>query len=158
MNLHARTALYYAVEANSVEIVELLIEFGVEPNGPEEAPPNASTPLLAYAIFHGRNANVNMRGVVQQLLFHGANPNVIPQDMWIRHWETPKVAGPICNPGPEEWCYGAARAMLAPALHHTHRFSLYRASQLETTTAERRQTAIGNNMMDLLKLPYFFLL
>lgn len=154
MKKHACPVLYYAVERNSAEAVGILLEHGADPEDYHLCFP---IPLLAFAIIQGRRAIVNTTGVVKQLLAYNASPKVIPQDMWIRYLDAPKGKGPIYRSGPTSWCDENARAELAPALHLTHRYSLYRASMLKKPKAREIQVAAANKMLNMLKIPYFLI-
>jgi hypothetical protein len=151
---HGCPALYYAIQRNSIEAILILLEYGVDPQNYQLC---FSIPPLAFAITHGRDAFVNTTGVVKQLLAYGADPNIIPRDMWTRPLEMPKANGQCQKNGPSSWCKEKARTALAPALNLTHRYSLNRANQLKKNSNRKLQIATGNNMVNLLKIPYFII-
>jgi hypothetical protein len=117
---HGCPALYYAIQRNSIEAILILLEYGVDPQNYQLC---FSIPPLAFAITHGRDAVVNTTGVVKQLLAYGADPNIIPRDMWTRPLEMPKANGECLKKGPSSCCEEKARTAL-----HLHPYLSLRAS------------------------------
>ncbi|KAF1999400.1 P-loop containing nucleoside triphosphate hydrolase protein [Amniculicola lignicola CBS 123094] len=128
MKEHGRPTLYYAAERNDPGLIQILLEHGVDPDQEKH---KLCIPLLAFTIWYGEAYAVNTTGIVKQLLACGASPQVIPEDMW------------------------KTRLELAPALHLTHRYSLWRASRVERRKAVNQQIAKAHKMTNLLKIPYY---
>jgi hypothetical protein len=152
--LHGGPALYYAIERNSIEAVQILLEYGINP---DEHKPCFSIPPLAFAIIHGRSAAVNTTEVVKQLLAYGADPNIIPSDMWAEFLKDPKAHGSWFGHRSSSWCNEEVRAVLAPAFHLTHRYSLSRADRISKNRKRKLQIATKNDMANLFKIPYFMI-
>jgi hypothetical protein len=150
--LYGCPALYYAIDRNSIEAIQILLEYGLDPDEHELC---FTIPPLAFAIIHGRRAAVNTTGVVKQLLAYGVDPRIIPSDMWAQFLKAPKTHDLWCY-GPS-WCDEDVRAVLAPALNLTHRYSLNRADRIAKNTKRKLQIATKNDMVNLFKIPYFMI-
>lgn len=148
MNCYGDSALYYAVYRNSVEALQLLMDYGAYPK-------TCRIPLLAYAVLHGKATSVNTTGLVKELLARGTDPHVIPSDMWRNYLETPKPTGLIFEPKPAGWCNMNYRKDLAEALHLTHRYSLHRASRSKALKNRGVQIVNLNSMTNLFRAPYY---
>lgn len=151
MKRYGCSALFFAAARNSVQVVQTLLEFGADPDVYE----CSRIPLLAFAILYGKNKSIDTSNVVKQLLAHGANPQVIPEDMWIEYWNDPKISSNR-KPKPEAaWCTSLrCRGDVVRALHLTHRYALYRASILEKRTDRELQFASDHKITNLFNIPY----
>lgn len=146
-------ALFYAVARNSVEAIQILIQYGANPND-NDCP---GIPLLAFAILYGKRKPTNITGVVKQLLAHGADPLVIPQDMWIDYIHDPKIACPTSPSKQAKWFNAEYRTGLVAALHLTQRYLLYRASRLKKLTDRELQLGSDHKIANLFRVPYFMI-
>ena len=155
---HGWPLLYHAAERNSVKMVSVLQQHGVN----TEVPNNTfSIPLLAYVAIHGQAEAIDTSEVMKLVLANGANPTVIPMDMWVKFLETPQdepvaaISVPRSALQKSAWCSPTIRPVLARALHLTHRYLLSLAYNIAPLYARTRQIAKGNKMLELTKLPYF---
>ncbi|KAI4641381.1 uncharacterized protein J4E78_010444 [Alternaria triticimaculans] len=155
---HGWPLLYYAAERNSVEMISVLQQHGVN----TEVPNNTfAIPLLAYVAIHGQAEAIDTSEVMKLVLANGANPTVIPMDMWVKFLETPQdepvaaISVPKSALQKSAWCTPTLRPVLARALHLTHRYLLSLAYKIAPLHARARQIAKGNKMLELTKLPYF---
>ncbi|TKA26876.1 hypothetical protein B0A50_04322 [Salinomyces thailandicus] len=161
---HARVrkdhpVLFYALERNDVEIVRLLLEYGCD----AKAVGKRDVPALAFAVMRSKWTAVNPTEVVKTLLGCGAEPGVVPKDMWMECLEPPAAAkvvrGEERDGGVDEepeamWCEPRYRKILAETLNLSIRYFLHKASQLTRVKARGRQLAQAHEYVALLKVPY----
>jgi ATP-dependent Clp protease ATP-binding subunit ClpB len=157
-------ALYYAIERNSPEVMSLLLQHGTNPNTSYKA---FKLPVLAFAIFQGHREANDSTEIVRVLLAAGANPQIIPIDMWEQYLETPRrsLAGgsksrriaSLPSSVYAAWCTSEIRPLIADALYLSQRYLLSVANKLSKPNKRWVQIAKGNKMTDLAKLPYFLI-
>lgn len=86
-----RTALFYTIEANNIDVAELLLNSGADPNIAIEsqetsvARQDGSTPLMAALLWYSLTYDPTM---FQVLLAHGADPNFRNPSKYDREWDT----------------------------------------------------------------------
>ena len=147
---------FYAVERNEAAAVRLLIEHGQNPNTRSIS---EDMPVLAFAIIHARNEVVNTTEVVKTLLGLGADPTVIPEDMWENPLEAPrsKAVTRSKHPTPSaksSWCTKEYRAAIASTLNLTQRYFLLKAHLSKVPTVRQKQVAKAWNVTSLLEMAY----
>jgi hypothetical protein len=151
-------ALYYAAERNSIDVIKLLIQSGVDATSSNNI---YSVPLPGYVIIHGHIKAVDTSAVLKVLLAAGCDPTVIPMDMWANFLEdpgqTPNSPAKILDAAKRdsEWCTPRLRTILARSLHLTNRYLLHLAYSLPKIPLRKLQIAEANKMTELTKLPYF---
>jgi hypothetical protein len=151
----AAPTLYHAISVNAQEIVTLLLEYGVEPNGRSNG--NNTTPPLAFAIVQGHLQSFDSTEIVKTLLGAGVHPETVPKDMWENYMEQPREAWPPSSEmqGPRLiWCDEGVRTLLARGLNLSQRYALYRASLCKPFTTRELQSAEMHNCSELARLPY----
>jgi len=121
--------LFYALERNCVGCVRLLLEQRCEANVAD----NWSVPALAFAIMKSKWSVVNPTEVAKTLLGFGAEPGVVPKDMWEQFLEPPAITpANDSDERPEEqttiWCEAHHRRILAETLNLSVRYFLHKAS------------------------------
>lgn len=145
-------ALYYAVQRNPAEAVQLLMDYGADPANYELF---FAIPVIAFAIIYGYRNAINTTAVVRQLLANGQDPQAIPKDMWEDYSKQPSAFGHKYTDGPTAWCYPELREEPSCALFLGHRYDLHHASRLPRRKARELQTASLHNMINLFKVPYY---
>ena len=146
----------YAVERNSPDCLQLLLEYGTKPQTKDFG----NVPVIALAIMRTKWTVRNVTEVVKLLLSHGADPNYIPRDMWMKFVNSPTVdAEPDKNAPPSvrvkiKWCTRERRAILVETLNLTLRYYLWRANRFENSRKCMVQIATRHKIMPLLKVPY----
>ena len=147
--------LTYAVDHNSPECVQLLLEYGAT----LDLEDFSKVPLLARAIMQTKWTAQNSTEVVKVLLAHGADPNCIPKDMWVDYIKQPDKACPAGAKFKTEalWCTPQYRLVLAETLHLTHRYLLWRASRIERPTGRVKQVASAHKVQLLFGLPFMMI-
>ncbi|KAI1098087.1 P-loop containing nucleoside triphosphate hydrolase protein [Jackrogersella minutella] len=143
----------YAIDTGDAEIIHLLLQYN--PN--VDCTDFVNVPLLAFAIMRALRVGRSNVEVIRLLLSHGADPRVIPEEMWRNYMKTPtniaeRVSGEV--PEPEKWCTEKYRLTLAKTLDLTTRYYLWRASRIRTPKQRMLRIAGAHNMTALLKLPY----
>ena len=149
--------IFYAVERNEANTVRMVIEIGADPNALSLVD---EIPVLAFAIVNAERSVLNTTDVVKTLLGLGANPKVIPQDMWDDYMKTPTafLSGALSKTYPTlQWCTPERRRALARTLHLSQRYYLYTADRLETTRGRMKQIATAHKIMALLEVPYMLI-
>lgn len=151
--------LYFAVERNSPEIVQVLCDAGAQPN--QRMRPLGigiiRVPLLAYAVFGAEYNLLDTNKAVIALLAKGANPSDIPRDMWGNYLRAPRKGVPdhSVDGEPEDvWCTPELRAALCRNLNLGQRYSLWNAARLQQPNPRMRQFARADNITPLFEVPY----
>jgi hypothetical protein len=149
--------LFYALERNDVSCVKVLVDYGCD----VKACDYWGVPALAYGIMRSKWTVENPTEVVKTLLGYGADPNVVPRDMWEYFLEPPSATPPVMAEGkevkPEKatlWCEPHHRKILADTLNLSVRYFLSKAHQVTPTEARGMQLAQAHNYVPLLKAPY----
>ncbi|SMR46766.1 unnamed protein product [Zymoseptoria tritici ST99CH_1E4] len=147
----------HAIQRNDARILRLLLEYDrVDPNSLDWG----NVPVLAYAIMRSKWTNDNTTEVVRTLLMHGADPNVVPREMWIDYVSTPALQTPTTrfeNTYKTLWCDHKKRTILAETLNLTMRYSLWRAARMDPMIARVKQISKGNRILPLHQIPYLII-
>ena len=144
--------LAYAVNSNSAEMVQLLLDYGASIDFVDWK----GIPLLARAVMQTKWTVRDTTEVVKVLLTNGADPNVIPKDMWKNYIEQPLPITLLSVekvPAAETWCKPNHRIVLAEALYLTQRYLLWRASHIGRTTTRKKQAGSIHHIQLLSGLP-----
>ena len=145
-------ALFYATSRNAIEITELLLEYGADP----EAKDLMGTPLLAVTIMWTKWTYKNVDKSVALLLSYGANPRCIPEYIWSIYIKMPAEC--YSKDGPSHpmanWAKKYHRVVLEETANLTIRYHLNRASLIKPTTNRRRQLARLLGCPRILHLPF----
>lgn len=83
--------LFYAIEVNDADCVRAILKY--QPNV-NKAIDSYGIPALAFAMLRAHYTVVNHVEVVKALLSFGANPRVIPEDMWCDYLGSPSPHAP----------------------------------------------------------------
>lgn len=149
--------LFYAIERNDVDCVRHLLQHGCNANAGDVT----AVPALAYAVMRSKWTVVNPVEVVKTLLAFGADPQVIPRDMWLTFVDPP---APEISEAQEEslpaatlWCSKHHRKLLAETLSLSVRYFLYKADQLSVAKARGMQLGNAHEYVALLKVPYLII-
>ncbi|KAI0848050.1 P-loop containing nucleoside triphosphate hydrolase protein [Daldinia vernicosa] len=142
----------YAVDTENVEIVQLLLGY----NGDASSKYFDDVPLLAFAIMRVRRNEHTSLEMIKLLLSYGANPLVIPREMWKDYVNTPIAMNYNSDKmsSSERWCVHKYRFALAKELDLTTRYYLWKASRLRKPARRMLQIAEASKMTALLRLPF----
>ncbi|SMY21909.1 unnamed protein product [Zymoseptoria tritici ST99CH_1A5] len=147
----------HAIQRNDAGILRLLLEYDqIDPNALDWG----NVPVLAYAIMRSKWTSDNTTEIVKTLLIYGAEPNVIPQDMWTDYVSTPALQTPTTrfeNTYKTLWCDHKKRTILAETLNLTMRYSLWRAARMDPMIARVKQISKGNRILPLHQIPYLII-
>ncbi|CAA9957600.1 ClpA ATPase protein [Pyrenophora teres f. maculata] len=155
MMKQATPVLYYAIGRNSPEMVSLLIELGTSPYGSNDEV--HFIPALPFTVIHGHLHLVDTTEVLKILIAAGADPGVIPEDMWEEYLEKPAETWPLKNVRKTErhgWCDSTTRRHMAQGLNLSQRYYLYLASLRKSPTEREVQLAELHKATGLMKMPY----
>lgn len=145
--------LSYAIYRNDPYCIRLLLEYGVSANTRDFA----DVPALALAIMRSAWDHEGHLGAVIALLSSGANPHVIPADMWTEYIKTPSASTNKDSPPSSKetiWCTPYFRAVLAQTLSLTIRYNLWKASRVVDVKQRELQVAKAKNITALFQAPY----
>ncbi|KAI4957749.1 hypothetical protein J4E86_004888 [Alternaria arbusti] len=151
----ATPVLYYAIGRNSPELVNVLLDYGFNPEGCTDA--THFIPTLAFAVIYGHIHLHDTTAIVKLLLAGGADPRTIPQDMWQDYLRKPSEnwsSQENEKASPLTWCDPSTRAILARGLNLTQRYYLHRASLIQPFEDRELQAAKLLQVHGLLELPY----
>lgn len=145
--------LYFAVERNSPEMVNMLCQRGA--NAKVRTEPSG-LPVLAYAIMSAEYNISDTTDTVVALLAMGAIPGDVPRDMWCDYAASPKKEVPMDSQAQDGtgWCTAAIRDALCRTLNLMQRYFLWKAEQIERPTFRKKQVAQDHETMPLFELPY----
>ncbi|KAL7771228.1 hypothetical protein CFE70_001171 [Pyrenophora teres f. teres 0-1] len=155
MMKQATPVLYYAIGRNSPEMVSLLIELGISPYGSNDEV--HFIPALPFTVIYGHLHLVDTTEVLKILIAAGADPGVIPEDMWEEYLEKPAETWPLKNVRKTErhgWCNSTTRRHMAQGLNLSQRYYLYLASLRKSPTEREVQLAELHKAAGLMKMPY----
>jgi len=146
------SALFYAAKRNAIDIMELLLEYGADP----EAKDPMNVPLLAVTIMWTKWTYKNVDKSVALLLSYGASPYCIPEYMWSVYIKMPaeryskdEPMHPMAN-----WAKKYHRVVLEETTNLTLRYHLNRASLTKLATKRQRQVAKLLGCPRVLHLPF----
>ena len=146
---------FYALERNDVDLVHLLLESGCDANCVDVW----CVPALAFTVMRSKWTVVNPTACIKTLLGFGAQPEVVPSDMWENYLETPsehpeKTSKNTNQQKQTMWCEQRHRKILSSTLNLSIRYFLYKASQITVVNARGMQLAQAHDYVALLKVPY----
>ena len=149
--------LFYAAERNCVDSIRSLLDHGCEANARDVD----GIPVIAFAIMRSKWTVLNPAEAVKMLLAFGADPHVVPDDMWSRYLEPPSAI-PLSKIGEKagtasSWCTSRHRKILTSTLNLSVRYFLHKASQLQITKNRGVQVAQAHGCVALLKVPYMII-
>jgi hypothetical protein len=155
MMLNATPVLYFAIGRNDAGAVNLLIDYGVDPNGSKSD--TKFIPPIAFAVVHGHTHSLDTTEIVKILLGAGVGPETIPKDMWENYLDKPSLTWPPKN-GKKyrvlKWCSLEIRAHIAEGLNLSQRYALYRSSLCRPFSEREVQSAEEYGYTGLLRLPH----
>lgn len=143
--------LYCAIARNDRDMVDLLIEYGVDTawtDGEKIVPP------IVFAVIHGHTHSFDTTEIVEILLCAGVNPKTIPEDMWVDYMEKPCETWPTKDRKGLKWCDDDIRKRIARALNLSQRYALFRSGLHPALTARQAQSAEMYGIKKLIRLPY----
>lgn len=134
-------AIFYIVETHNIEIIDLWIKYGGDPNSTCGA---TDIPLLAFTIFRGSRTLKTVTRTVEALLGHGASPSCIPEafyngydkDLPEEGLDTKKLRD--IKDKSKQWCTPEFSQPLAVSLNVTMRYCLDRASRITKSTGREK--------------------
>ncbi|KAA8908219.1 P-loop containing nucleoside triphosphate hydrolase protein [Sphaerosporella brunnea] len=145
--------LFFAVAANRLDVVELLINYGCNVNA-VNVRPESKMPLLAFAILHGHDLR-DTTEIVRTLLAHGADPSVIGTELFsslgepgnsVKHY-FPKSKNAA-------WCTESIWEALRTSLNITQKYLLNKATKLPIPSPRRKQVATAFHYESLFQVPF----
>jgi hypothetical protein len=147
--------LFFAVAANRLDAVELLINYGANVNARHTGQCFAALPLLAFAIIRGNNESRDTTEVVRTLLAHGADPSVIGLELFSTFEGPDKGATDYCpRIGKQAWCTVSLWEGLRVTLNITQKYLLNKAVKLPVHSARRKQVATEFHYERLFQVPF----
>ena len=153
-NINGRhSAIFYAAKRAAVDIMELLLEYGANPQA--KSPGFSNIPLLAATIMMTKWTYKNVDKIVALLLSYGASPHAIPEEMWSDY-----IKIPFDWSHEEKTHLDATRVekghsiILADTLNLTIRYHLNRASLITPARTRHRQIARLIGAPRILHLPF----
>lgn len=117
-NLDSFACLLAAVSLNSPALVRLLVEYGANPDAADDN----GMPILAHSII---NRSIYGTDIVKTLLALGANPHVIPSQLWINKTGRDEPHG--IKPG-AAWCNAMYQEVLKCFINIPVKYYLRRAA------------------------------
>lgn len=152
-NIQGRhSALFSAARRNAFDIMELLLEYGADP----EVKDPINIPLLAVLIMWIKWTYKNVDKSVALLLSYGANPHCIPEYMWSNYIEMPTEKYSKDDPiyPMANWAKKYNRVVLEERVNLTIRYHPNRASLVKPATKRLRQLAKLLGCPRVLHLPF----
>ena len=146
--------LFFAVERNSPEVVNMLCQRGANADGRAEP---SGIPLLVYTIMSAEYNLSDTTDTLVALLAMGAHPSDVPRDMWCNYVTSPKIDGPNTSQAENahtQWCTLEIREALCRTLNLMQRYFLWKADRIERPMPRERQVAQTFKSMPLFELPY----
>ncbi|KAF1911539.1 P-loop containing nucleoside triphosphate hydrolase protein [Ampelomyces quisqualis] len=116
--------LYCAIARNDRHMIDLLLEYGVDPTG--STGKNKIVPPIAFAVIHGHMHSIDTTEIVDIILSAGVYPKTIAKDM----------------------------KRIARGLNLSQRYALFRASLCPALTARELQSAELHGVKKLIRLPH----
>jgi ATP-dependent Clp protease ATP-binding subunit ClpB len=144
--------LYCAIARNDRDLVDLLLEYGVNPNGRTDT--NINAPPIAFAVIHGHIDSFDTTEILESLLCAGVDPKTIPEDMWKNYMEMPRETWPTKDHKGLTWCDDDTRKQIAQGLNLGQRYALFRASLCPALTTRELQSAELYGVKNLIRLPH----
>lgn len=137
--LDRHSALFYAARRNAIDIMELLLEYGADP----EARDPMNVPLLVTTIMWTKWTYKNVDKSVALLLSYGASPYCISEYIWSVYIKMPAERYTKDDPmhPTANWAKKYHRVVLEETTNLTIRYQLNRASLAKLATKRQRQVA-----------------
>ena len=151
--------LYFAVERNSPDILNMLCKAGADPDQRYDhlGMPAARIPLLAYAVMRAECDMSDTTDSIVALLAKDADPKDVPKDMWQEYLKAPlndKVEPIDTATYPHQWCTQEVRGTLCRNLTLLQRYILWKAERITRPTAREKQLAKVHGLTSLFEAPY----
>ena len=146
--------MFSVVQNNSADTTRLLIENGGDPNVRAE---HSDIPLLTLAVIKADENSINTTELVKTLLALGADPMVIPEEMWRVYMKAPEdTTGTRTIPTPTAalWYGSIYREALIRTLNLTQRYFLSKAAAIGRPSPRTIEIAKLHNMTALLQAPH----
>jgi len=140
----------YAVGRDCIKCVQSLLDYGADAN----ARIDNDVPILAFTIFHTLSQRRQTIESVKLLLMFGADPNVIPCDMWKDFTLQPKRISADDHAEAAKWCAPKYRNVLVTTLNLSQRYYLLRASLQEKPNERATQIAKLHKLRGVFSTPY----
>jgi ATP-dependent Clp protease ATP-binding subunit ClpB len=151
--VHGHHIMLYALHHNDADCIRLLLEYGVDPGTRD----SDKIPSLAFAIMRSSWSHENHLEAIKALLAGGADPHVIPRDMWHEYVKAPSasISSDLLDRDAREWwCRQHFRDVLSKTLDLSIRYNLWKASRLPVVKQGQRQLAKAKNIVSLFQIPY----
>lgn len=150
-------SIFFAVATNDEAILRQWVARGGDVSAIHEP---SGVPLLAFAIANSEAINADTTPMVATLLSLGASPDSIPSEFYAKCInDLPKAGPPVQSVGDDvdmlTWCSGPMRQRLAHTMNLTHRYQLWKATQLQRFFQRQKQVAVIKSAEPLLGLAYF---
>lgn len=152
---------FHAVSQNRLDVMELLFEYGADPN--TKGATNMT--LLKYTITCSHWNGNNVDAMVALLLSHGADPRCIPEELWTDYIKTSSTTGLMNNISntkilappkiKDAWEKQLFHYAMVKSLNLTIRYLLCKASHLKPPTKRQMQLANLLGCPRLLRVPYY---
>ena len=154
--------LYFAVERNSPDILNMLCKAGADPDQRYDhlGMPAARIPLLAYAVMRAECDMSDTTDSIVALLAKDADPKDVPKDMWQEYLKAPlydKVEPIDTANYPHQWCTQEVRETLCRNLTLLQRYILWKAERITRPTAREKQLANVHGITSLFEAPYYII-
>jgi hypothetical protein len=147
-------AIFSAVDQSRLDLFNLMVEHGADPNARAY---DSGMPVLAFAILQTTSRTVE---VVKILLSLGADPWLIPTDLWESDTDIPHGAQSSSRGDQASgtcWCTDDLRASLKRHLNLTLRYNLLQASKIVPPTMKEWHVAHSLKIKPLIQAPYFLI-
>lgn len=148
---HGYSAIFSAVERGDPNLINLLVQNGGNPNATAES---TGVPLLAFGIL---NSTAKIPAV-KALLCLGADPWVIPNDLWAfgdENFSPYDPAYDVDQSSKVGWCSDTLRQSLVKHIDVALKYLLNRSSNLTPPTKHYLQLGYRLGMQVLTRAPYY---
>ena len=148
--------LFFAVERKLPQLIRILCEAGADPNF--RSWPSGIT-LLCYIIISAEYELVDITDCLIAALAMGADPEGIPQDMWMNYLQTPTRQAPkqYFLPTDEVLYQKEVRKALCRNLTLIQRYYLYKASIMGKPSPRMLQVASAFDFLPLFETYYYII-
>ena len=153
-------AMFYVVETNKEEILRTWVAYGGESTATHKL---SQIPLLAFAIMHSENLQIDTTLMTATLLSLGASANVIPSAFYLPYLQDLPETGPKDDSSEDlddentKWCKGTARTKLARTATLLQRYYLQRAATTKKPSLRQKQVARLRHAEPLLGIANFLI-
>ncbi|KAL1954443.1 hypothetical protein VTO42DRAFT_1167 [Malbranchea cinnamomea] len=139
---HGVSAIFDAIEMGRSDILRLMIMYGADPNA-KHSP--TGIPVLAAAIFQNNASAVALVAILLEL---GADPFVIPKDLWDDNASL-ALSHVQDDPLKVGWCREPHRNLFAKCFNLSIRFYLQEAAKKALDPKSEVMHATGANMVNI---------